>query len=166
MKRHSTTRPLPFSVWHLAAILACVGLLAGCHDGDGLERVPITGTLTIQGKPLPGASIQFLPLEGSNLPGALGVSDETGRFEVISSREEDTGVPPGEYSVRVSRFVDEEGTPLLPGTPPAMSLGSRESIPSPYDSPTSPLKVVIPAEGGKVDVDIPEPLNEFKEPRP
>ena len=87
--------------------------------------------------------------------GALGLADEAGRFEVVSSRESDEGIPAGEYTVRVSRRVMLDGSPLPPDVPEADFPESQESVPFPYNSDTSPLKVVIPEGGGEIQVDIP-----------
>lgn len=40
------------------------------------------------------------------------MSNAEGKFTVISSRQDDYGIPPGKYSVRVSKFMDKDGTPL------------------------------------------------------
>lgn len=135
---------------------ACVCI--GCGPADGIERVPITGLLTVQGKPLPGATLSFTPVGETAGPGAIGRSDAEGKFEVISSRERHEGIPPGEYTVRVSLFVMPDGTPLPPEVPQADAPRSRQSVPPPFSSPNSPLKVVIPKEGGAVKVDIPAKL--------
>ena len=138
-----------------ATILVLLGLTAGCGESDGLERVPITGLLTLGGAPLPGAVVQFFPAGETAGPGALGTSDPEGRFEVISSRESDAGIPPGEYTVRVSRLVNPDGTPVPPDAPDADYPGCRESVPRPYSGVDSPLKVVIAPDGGEVRVDVP-----------
>lgn len=140
------------------ALLTASWQFSGCNRGDGLERAPITGLLTVQGQPLPGALVQFIPSEGTPGQGAIGISDEQGKFTVISSRQQDEGVPPGEYSVRVSRLMNPDGSFVPPHAPEADFPDSRESIPPPYSSVASPLKVVISPDGGHVPVDIPEPL--------
>lgn len=146
--------------------LSLAFLTSGCSEHDGLERAPITGTLTIKGEPLPNASIQFIPA-GSTTPGAgaLGVSDASGKFTVISSRQNDAGVPPGEYTVVVSRWADPDGTPLPPDALQADHLEAKETVPAPYSGPGSPLKVTIPKEGGDFKIDVPARLLGTKKPR-
>ena len=143
------------AITRAASMLVLLGLAAGCSEGDGLERVPITGLLTLGGTPLPGAVVQFFPAGETAGPGALGTSDPEGKFEVISSRESDEGIPPGEYTVRVSRLVNPDGTPVPPDAPDADYPGCRESVPRPYSGVDSPLKVVISPEGGEIRVDVP-----------
>lgn len=144
--------------------MLCLCLLAGCSRGDGLERVPITGILTVEGSPLPGAVVQLLPTGQTQGPGAIGISDSEGKFEVISSRQNDEGVPPGEYTVRVSRLVNPDGSVVPADEPEADHPDSRESVPRPYSGVDSPLKVVISEQGSEVKVDIPAKLLVFNKP--
>lgn len=149
--RAATTMNQGFAV--SLSTIVFLGLL-GC-GGDGLDRVPLMGTVTMDGAPLTGAVLSFTPAAGTPGEGALGVSDEAGKFEVISSREGDTGIPAGEYTVRVSRRVLPDGSPLPPDVPEADFPQSRESIPPPYSTIQSPLKVVIPEGGGEITVEVP-----------
>ena len=143
-------------------IVPCLGLIAGCSKHDGLERAPITGLLTVQGAPLPGASVVFTPAKGTPGSGALGVSGPDGKFQVISSRQDDAGIPPGDYSVTVSRLADPDGTVLSSEATQADHPNARETIPGPYSGAASPLKVTIPKEGGEIKVDVPAKLIERK----
>ena len=132
--------------------------LVGCGKSDGLKRAPLVGLLTIQGSPLAGASVEFTPVGGTAGSGAIGVADADGKFQVISSRRGHEGIPPGEYTVRVSLFADEDGTPLEPEATQADNPFAYEAIAEPYSGAGSPLKVSIPEEGGEVAVDVPAKL--------
>lgn len=150
----------------IAPGVACLSILvlSGC-GGDGLKRVPIMGTITANGAPVAGAVVQLLPGEGTSGEGAIGTSGPDGKFEVISSRQSDAGVPPGEYIVRASRLVMPDGSPLPPDAADADYPEARESIPQPYSGADSPLKVVISEAGGDVKVDIPDALVDPKNPQ-
>lgn len=142
----------------MSACWLSVLLVFGCSRGDGLKRAPIVGLLTLQGAPLAGASVEFTPVGGTPGQGAMGVADAEGKFEVISSRRNDEGIPPGEYSVRVSLFANPDGTPLPPDATQADNPFAYEAIPNPYSGIGSPLKVTIPETGGEVKVDVPTKL--------
>ena len=129
----------------------------GC-GGDGIKRTPIVGRLTLNGEPLANASVEFTPQGSTQGIGAMGISDTQGKFEVISSRKGHEGIPPGEYSVRVSLFMNPDQTPLPPDATQADNPFAYEAIPSPYSGAGSPLKVTIPKEGGEVKIDIPAKL--------
>ena len=74
-----------------------VVLLAGC--GGGLA--PVSGTVTLDGEPVAGAKVTFLPA-GPGIP-ATGTTDATGRYQLrIGSGR--TGVPRGRYGVTVSKL--------------------------------------------------------------
>jgi hypothetical protein len=126
----------------------------GC-GGDGLTRVPIKGVLTNQGNPLPGDSVPLFPQGGTLGKGAIGISDTDGRFEVISSRRDDSGVPPGKYNARISRLMDKDGTILPTDAVQADFPNAFKSIPAPYSSNNSPLEITIHEGGSEVKVDIP-----------
>lgn len=146
-------------LWCLFGVLLCSCLLSGC-GGDGINRVPIEGTLTSQGTdPVDSAVLVFDPQEGTAGEGAIGRTDAEGKFTVISSRDDDSGIPPGKYSVRVSRLVDgQSGEPLPADAPEADFPGAYDSIPAPYSSTKSPLEVDISEQGGELKVDIPVKL--------
>lgn len=139
--------------WLFAAVL-----FAGCGGGDGLKRAPITGLLTLAGAPLGGASVEFTPVGATPGQGAIGIADADGKFEVISSRRGHEGIPPGIYNVRVSLFANPDGTPLPPEATQADNPFAYEAIPAKYSGAGSPLKVIIPEEGGEVKVDVPGKL--------
>jgi hypothetical protein len=131
--------------------------LAGC--GDGLRRVAVQGKLTNIGKPLGHATVQFIPVGATQGEGGLGRSDADGNFTLTGSRGGASGIVPGEYKIRVSRFIARDGTPLDADAKQADNPGARESVPAPYSAlEGTPLKVTVPETGGPVTVDIPVKL--------
>jgi hypothetical protein len=139
----------------------------GCSKHDGLERAPINGVVTINGQPLADATIVFLPLGGSAAQGlgAVGASDAEGKFQVTSSREDDPGIPPGEYAVVVNRWAEPDGKVIPPNAFQADYPEARETIPPPYSTHSSPLRATISKEGGDVKVEIPAKLRDPKKVR-
>ncbi|MGE0758201.1 MAG: carboxypeptidase-like regulatory domain-containing protein [Pirellulaceae bacterium] len=142
-------------LWKGLSLIALVAMAAGC-GGDGLTRVPIQGTLTAEGAPVENATVQFIPAEGTVGEGAIGMTDENGKFTVISSRDSDAGVPPGKYRVRVTRLIDGDGTILPADAREADYPLSRESIPQPYSGMNTTLETTISDAGGEVKVEIPK----------
>jgi hypothetical protein len=136
--------------WLAAAIL----LVAGC-GGDGLRRVPVEGKVTAKDVPVGGATVLFLPAEGTAGEGGIGTTDPSGSYSLTGSRQGDTGVVPGKYKVRVSRLMDRDGTALPSDAKQADYPHAEESVPAPYSSPDSPLEVTVPEAGGTVNVAIP-----------
>jgi hypothetical protein len=143
-------------------LLGCIALvvlllgLVGC--GDGLKRVPVQGKITVMGKALDNATVQFLPTGATKGEGGIGRSDADGNFTLIGSRKGDQGVVPGEYKVRVSRLVEPNGTPLPSDAKQAEHPSARESVPPAYAATDSPLSATVPDAGGSVHLDIPAKL--------
>jgi hypothetical protein len=135
-----------------------ISLVTGC-GGDGIHRVPIEGVLTGMGEPLDGATVQFLPAEGSSDVSGIGQTDARGRFTLISSRESDEGIPPGTYRVRVTRLVNPDGSTLPVDAAEADHPMAKESIPAPYNGVDSPLEATISEQGGEIKLDIPVPIS-------
>ncbi len=74
--------------------------LSGCGDSIGL--VPVSGIVTINGEPFPGASISFTP-SASNDPATSGIdaTGPEGNYRIMYRGK--TGLAPGKYSVLVSK---------------------------------------------------------------
>lgn len=59
--------------------------LCGCGDGHA-PRTPVTGTVTFNGKPVPGAEVMFMVKGGRP---ARGETDEQGRFALTTFEKGD-----------------------------------------------------------------------------
>jgi hypothetical protein len=73
-----------------------VSLLAGCDSGPKL--VPAGGTVTYNGKPVPGADVVFMPDAGSSP--SIGRTSDDGRFTLSTGGK--PGVPPGGHKVAIT----------------------------------------------------------------
>lgn len=90
------------------ASLALVSLFLispGCGDGPAL--VPVTGKVTLDGEPLEGANLSFVPVEGNKVstPGA-DVTGPKGNFSMTYNGR--SGLSPGKYKVLISKTVEVE----------------------------------------------------------
>ena len=90
--------------WPLAAILGALALfpLAGC---GGPKRVAVSGTVTLDGKPLNGGVLSFSPDASKGNAARVNCTGPVrdGHFELRTSgvvrSETGSGVPPGWYKV-------------------------------------------------------------------
>jgi hypothetical protein len=137
----------------LAAAALILGL-SGC-GGDGLRRVAIQGKLTAKGVPIGDATVLFMPVDATKGEGGIGTTDRDGNFLLTGSRRGDRGIVPGKYKVRVSRFIDRDGSVLPREHKQADYPHAVESVPAPFSSPNSPFEVTVPEEGGPLSIDIP-----------
>ena len=77
--------------------------LAGCGDNRG--RVPVTGTVTFDGKPLESGGIRFGGDQGAAGVGAI----VNGRFSLDENASQ-KGVLPGKYDVLIHSWIEERGS--------------------------------------------------------
>jgi hypothetical protein len=138
-------------------LAACWFALAalGC-GGDG--PVPIQGRVTLDGEPLPGATVTFMSTADSLRP-ATGYTDQAGVFHLTSFKKDD-GAFRSEYRVLVTKIQSIEPPPdANSGEPDAVikhyqSLKSQERkslLPGLYASyDTTPLRCKVPPDGNVV----------------
>ena len=91
----------------LASLMALVSL--GCGGGVGPKLVPAEGVLTLNGKPLVGATVVFHP-ENNKTQEGIGLTDDKGAFVVRTSTR--AGAIPGKYKVTVEYYTKTDGAPL------------------------------------------------------
>jgi hypothetical protein len=85
------------------ALLFLSSIILGC-GGDTPTLGKVTGTVTLDGKPVEGATVRFEPIS-SGLPTAFGRTDAAGRYELWYSRG-NKGASLGESVVRITAFQD------------------------------------------------------------
>jgi len=88
--------------------LACVA--TGCADDGGLK--PVTGTVTLDGKPVAGIDVVFIPMEGGRT-NSIARTNPEGRF-TLTYTSQHAGAMPGEYKVLFKQEEPDTGRELLP----------------------------------------------------
>lgn len=135
-------------------------ILAGCSGEPEPPKLPdpvkVTGTVTLDGKPLEGAAILFQPTSEKGYQGAAGQTDASGKYELntdIGKGQSRPGVIPGDYVVSISRLVKPDGSfvPVDSKEPPMM-LGARDTIPLKYSTDKGRIKYTVKPEGGTLDI--------------
>jgi len=76
------------------ALVASLGFLCGC---GGERPIKVSGKITINGEPVEGIKVQFVPVSGSGRP-ASGSTGKDGQFE-LTAVENNDGAFPGDYKV-------------------------------------------------------------------
>jgi len=123
------------------AVFLTAGVLAfavGC-GGSGIERVEVSGTITLDGKPVESGSVLLIPLEGGPTAGKAFTG---GEFHIAES----DGPSPGPYRVEITAF---RGTgEMIPDGdfPDKLEERQEQYIPARYND-QSELEVQIAAEG-------------------
>lgn len=159
-----------FNGFFLGTAMLVVAVV-GCGD-SGLTLVPLTGTVKLDGKPLPFKSLMLVPSDGTPGHGAGGYSDGQGNYKlraiVPGAIKDFPGCPPGKYQVVVSEpqiplsdadFADPAGQVVAETDEPApaimlMDMAPKKqvkgAIPAMYTSNrTSPLTIEV-VEGSEI----------------
>jgi hypothetical protein len=135
--------PLSRLVW---SILCACGLftLAGC---GGLKLVPVSGKVTLGGKPLYGGAVSFVPdaSKGNNARvSCMGPIRFDGRYELTTSGITESGTgkgaPPGWY--KVTLLTTLPGTPAITVNPKYLNV----------DTTPLSIEVVADPEPGHYDL--------------
>lgn len=85
--------------------LALVGALTLFCVGCGGDMGRVSGTITLDGKPLPNAIVTFYPQGGDGGRASAGRTDDQGQYELTYSRSE-KGAKVGEHLVTITTAVD------------------------------------------------------------
>lgn len=138
-------------VFVLSASLAA---LTGCGSDvpkppEKLPTVPVTGTITLNGKPLAGTSISLHHAEGKVAP--RGLSDQAGNFS-ISTYGNNDGAPAGSYKVTAAKSMVKEISPGVLAPPPPG--GFKSDIPAKYENLDSTTLQVEIKSGQKNELKI------------
>jgi hypothetical protein len=139
-------------------------LTAGCGGEDSLPRERLSGTVTLDGRPVEKGTIQFMPLDQANAATSTAAIITAGAYEVPTGQ----GLLPGPYQVTISSVEEAKGPTAKPkvrrgpgydpvggtgveGAPP--EAPTRQLIPARYNANTT-LKADV-AKGGKNVFDFP-----------
>jgi hypothetical protein len=132
----------------LAALLFLVTLV-GCTDGnttaDTRPRKAVTGTVTLDGQPLPQGTITFDPVERK--PGTtIAVADvKDGKFAI----DRGFGPVPDKYKILIS---SRTATKLNPGEP--LPKPEPEKVPAQFNSKSTLTKEITDQSVNTVDFDL------------
>ena len=84
-----------------------IGLLVGCGPSNP-PTYKVSGVVKLDGKPVPGATISFVPDSGTEAQPAAGISDNEGKYALTTFASGD-GAMKGMYLVTVLKVQTEAG---------------------------------------------------------
>jgi hypothetical protein len=133
--------------------LVCA-MLSGCGasgDPEVATLVPVSGKVTLDGKPLAKTVVLFTPRSGTPGTGAFASTDADGNYTLMH-RSRELGIQPGEYIVSFSKMALPDGSPIPEGQD-AADVGATEQIPSKYtlagqESMEKPTNTATVSESG------------------
>lgn len=122
-------------------------LLCGCGSGRyDFETVPIEGTVTLNGEPLPHALVIFQPDEGRL---ASGYTNEEGNYSLVYL-EGKQGVLPGKHKV----MITTELKPDPDSNDPEIRAGRPELVPIEYHRQSRLEVEVSPGDQSPIDFEL------------
>lgn len=141
--------------------------ISGCGAGESDatkkmagQLVPVTGTITLNDKPLAGVTVNFhvdaLAGQGEN---ATGVTDEAGKYTLSTylpgaAHGPTLGAIPGEYQVTITKLVMPDGSAVPPDIAPADAeeMKAKQLLPAKYSHlERSQLKGTVRQESTVID---------------
>jgi len=129
MSANTVMNPLRVSLITLGMLVI---LHVGCSSSDQPDLGQVTGTVTLDGKPLTGVAVVFQPETGRP---ARGMTDAEGKYELTYIREtKGTKVGPNRVEIAPSEEGEESGD---------VEAADGETQPAP--SPSKPGKPTVPA---------------------
>jgi len=149
------------------AVFVFLAVVAGCAtpwpEDYPARFEPVTGTITLDGKPLEHVQVTFVPMrEGGVL--ATGETDATGNYRL--SYYKTTGTPAGEYRAILSYRTDPNGVPITKAMNSSLLMPLEvsqaiERLPLKYCTGDSQLKAIVGAGGNEIDFALIGPLREL-----
>jgi hypothetical protein len=146
----------------LVAINLLTSLCVGCggqqSDYSKLGLVNASGTVTLDGQPLPDAVITFDAPDGQF---SFGLTDSGGGYSLQLDSDQ-RGVTPGEKVVRISTtrkilgLNTSEGGEQEAPQPKSKAADKNEKVPAKYNK-DSELKVTVTSDKSRYDFDLKTP---------
>jgi hypothetical protein len=130
-------------VLSLAVLSAAV---CGCGKRNDAGRLPVSGEVTFEGKPLDKGQIRFVPTGEKGISSGAMIVD--GAYQIPA----DKGLPPGTYKIQITSAGEEQAAvEELPGEsgPPA-----KERIPAKYNVKSDITREVKSGEENRFDFEI------------
>ena len=108
-----------------------------------MKVAPVSGTVTLDGKPLERASVLFLPEKGRP---SFGVTDELGKYSLNYSMDQ-RGAEVGPCTVKISTGVQSEENEGKVGKNGRIA---GDQVPARYAK--EPVKVTVEPKTNKIDI--------------
>ena len=125
-----------WSLWLLAVLVVSVAIASGCGDGRPL-RVPVSGQILLDDKPLQDGFVRVIPNMGRSATGCFGAD---GWFS-LTTYEKNDGCVLGKHSVEVVCYDIFNPTVLKPLIPDKYQNVATSDLTITIDEPTDALTI-------------------------
>ena len=139
-------------LWMASGALLLIGGGCGGRPTGFPETAPVTGTVTLDGSPLEGATVSFLPAEGRS---SVGTTDGAGRYRLVFTGAV-SGAVLGPHHVSVSKQAPDPAFKPTKEQQEMLKEGDFliplvELIPSRYQGRASELTAEVTAGRNTLD---------------
>jgi hypothetical protein len=147
---------LSMSRWLVLAVTAA--LAVGCGGEDIPTLVPVSGTVSMDGKPIAGASVEFIPLDPKQPQTAGGATtDQSGKY--IAMYRGNPGLSPGKYKVNVQKAASPDSSKTAGGIEKDPYMAKLSADAGKVETKVrkeikAELNRVVPDAGGVVDLEL------------
>lgn len=134
-----------FSLMLMAAVFSLA--FVGCNS-DPYRVAPVSGTVTLDGKPVAQCAVMFQPTSENNPnpgPGSFGITDADGRYTLKLVGKETPGGVVGKHKVRFDPYSDEPADPT--SDRPFRPKKAMPKIPPKYNQPEALFDFDVPPKG-------------------
>jgi hypothetical protein len=147
MKRLSVATGLVATLVAGGTFSVACALLLGCKPAA--VGPTVEGAVTLDGKPLANANVQFIPQGENRGQTGFGKTDSAGKFTIGPVGGKQRGAMPGEYKVVINKHVRPDGSDYVPKPDEDPMLGNfKELLPAAYsDAEKTVLTANVPAGG-------------------
>ncbi len=136
-------------------VIALMSLTAivGCGGGNAYEVAPVSGRVTLNDKPLAGATVTFEPAgTAAELgPSSFGKTDSDGRYVLETVTNSEPGATVGNHVVRITADSEQKDSDA---PDPSAAVGQ---IPLKYNLESELKFEVTPSGTTKADFDLKKP---------
>lgn len=120
----------------LSMAMAIAGIsIMGCSGSENIPTYKVSGVVTLDGKPVEGATVTFLDVDNGPY-NAVALTGSDGRYE-LTTFENGDGAVEGSYNVMVTKYgKEEEVSPYETGgeAAPTIEEGDAEAYEDAYGS--------------------------------
>jgi hypothetical protein len=152
----------------LLGLATCAVAMTGCPGGGGevLDTQYVEGVVTLDGEPVPGATVTFVPVSGGQGVSATGATDPSGVYKLTAvgtgeaTAEAGAGTLAGEYYVGVVKTKIETPMTEEEAEEKGVEYVASERSESPEVTHVVPQKYNNPKESG-IKVTVKEGKNDI-----
>lgn len=120
------------------AILLLASHICGCSEQR--ELIPVSGKITLDGKPVTAGTIKFYPVDGGRM--TRGGIQPDGSYQ-LSSFEQGDGTAPGAYKVTIEAMKNQSGQKATPSTEPKVDKFGY-GVDERSEAPEQELELLLP----------------------